>query len=60
MLDIIKGSIRYDISELFTSTITDVIWNGYASGNLASRWAQSKDAINVSIDAFYNKIKDLG
>lgn len=59
MLDIIKGSIRYDISELFNTAITSTIWKGYTSGNLTSMWNQNKKAIDASIDMFYQKISEL-
>ena len=60
MLDIVKGSIYYDRSELFTSVITEAIWNGYISGNITSSWQQNKKAIDTSIQNFYKKISELG
>lgn len=60
MLDIIKGSIRYDVSELFQTAITTTIWKGYTSGNLSSMWSQNKKSIDAAISVFYQKISELG
>lgn len=59
MLDIIKGSIRYDVSELFNTAITSTIWKGYTSGNLSSMWSQNKKSIDAAINVFYQKISEL-
>ena len=60
MLDIVKGSIYYDRSELFTSVITDAVWSGYISGNFTSSWKQNKKPIETAINSFYKKISELG
>ncbi len=54
MLDIIKGSITYEISDIFDLGISSVIWTGYTTGNLASTY----DKYLKSMTAKLNKLID--
>ena len=60
MLDIVKGSIVYDVSEVFGINITDSLWTGYSNNSLASAWAAQSKAINRQITTFNSDIEKLG
>ena len=60
MLDIVKGSIVYDVSEVFGINITDSLWTGYSNNSLASAWATQSKAINRQITTFNSDIEKLG
>ena len=59
MIDLIKGSIRYDLSELYNSDILSVLYNGYEGGNLSSTWASGKKVVGKALEKVYNALKDL-
>ncbi len=60
MLDLIKSTICYDISEVFGIDITSALWNGYSTNSLASTWSSQSRAINKQIAAFNTDIGKLG
>ena len=59
MIDLIKDSIRYDLSELYNSDILSVLYTGYENGNLSSTWASSKKLMGKSFDKVYKAISEL-
>lgn len=50
IIDIIKNSISYEISDIFDLGITAMLWDGYASGNMASTYAKREEAIQKKLD----------
>ena len=60
MLDLIKSTICYDISEVFGIDVTSALWNGYSNGSLASTWSAQSRAIKKQITAFNTDIGKLG
>lgn len=50
IIDMIKGTISYEISEIFGLGVTSVIWNGYNSGNFASTYAKQEKAMQKNLD----------
>ena len=59
IIDLIKDSIRYDLSELYNSDILSVLYTGYENGNLSSTWASSKKLMGKSFDKVYKAISEL-
>ena len=59
MIDLIKNSIRYDLSEIYNSDILSVLYNGYEGGNLSSTWASGKKVVGKALEKVYNALKDL-
>ncbi len=60
MLDIIKSTICYDVSEVFGIDITSALWTGYSTNTLASTWSSQSKAIQKQITAFNVNIGKLG
>ena len=60
MLDTIKSTIFYDISEVFGIDVTTALWNGFSNNALASAWATQSKAINRQLTTFNNDIEKLG
>ncbi len=59
MIDLIKNSIRYDLSEIYNSDILSILYNGYEGGNLSSTWASGKKVVSKALEKVYNTLKDL-
>ena len=57
MLDIIRSSMRYEISQLCNLGVAEVISSAYNSGNLASAYARSEKMINKLREKTF---KDIG
>lgn len=60
MLDIVKSTIFYDLSEVFGIDVTDALWNGYETGSLSSKWQSQSKAIEKQITNFNKTIESLG
>ncbi len=60
MLDIVKATIFYDISEVFGIDITSALWNGYANDALSSAWATQSKAVKRQLATFNDTIDKLG
>lgn len=60
MLDIVKSSIVYDISEVFGIDVTTALWNGYSNNSLASAWATQSKAVKRQLTSFNDTINKLG
>jgi hypothetical protein len=60
MLDIVKATIFYDLSEVFGIEVTEALWNGYSAGSLSSKWQAQSRAIEKQITNFNTTIKALG
>ena len=60
MLDLIKSTICYDISEVFGIDVTSALWNGYSTGTLASTWSGQSKAILKQLTTFNSDIEKLG
>ena len=60
MLDIIKATIFYDLSEVFGIEVTEALWNGYNAGSLSSKWQAQSRAIDKQIATFNTTIEALG
>lgn len=59
MIDIVKDSILYDLSEIYSTDVVDALYNGYVSGNLSSTWAASKRVVTRKLDKIYDDISNL-
>jgi ABC-type glycerol-3-phosphate transport system substrate-binding protein len=59
MLDLIKGTILYDLSEVYSTDIASVLYSGYQTGKLSSSWASSKKIFDKSLTSIYEKISNL-
>lgn len=57
--DMVKSSIRYEISNLFNIGISDILWNAYKSGNYASKIDKSMAGINKKIDRMVASISEM-
>ncbi len=60
MLDLVKSTIVYDISEVFGIDVTTALWTGYSNDALASAWATQSKAVQRQITTFNNSIEKLG
>lgn len=60
MLDIVKATICYDISEVFGIDVTSALWNGYANNSLSSAWATQSKAVKRQLTSFNDTIDKLG
>jgi hypothetical protein len=60
MLDLIKSTICYDISEVFGIDVTSALWNGYSTNSLASTWSAQFRSIDKQIKKFNVDIGKLG
>jgi len=60
MLDLVKSTICYDISEVFGIDVTDALWTGFSNGSLASTWSTQSRAIEKQISNFNIDIGKLG
>ena len=60
MLDLIKSTIVYDISEVFGIDVTTALWNGYSNNSLTSAWATQSKAVQRQITTFNGNIEKLG
>ena len=60
MLDIVKGTIFYDLSEVFGIEVTEALWNGYSTGSLSSKWQAQSRTIEKQIKNFNTTIESLG
>ena len=59
MLDLIKATIFYDISEVFGINVTSALWTGYANNALSSAWTAQSKAITRQIAEFNSTIESL-
>ncbi len=59
ILDLVKASIMYDLSEPYNTDVVSVLHAGYNSGNLSSTWAANKKIIDKKLADLYDKIKEL-
>ena len=60
MLDIIKGSMYYEIADIFVLDVSGVIWESYSSGNLASTYAKFEKMIQNNIDKLVDNLLSAG
>lgn len=60
MLDLIKSTIVYDLSEVYGIDVTDALWTGYSNNSLTSAWATQSKAVKKQITNFNNSIEKLG
>jgi hypothetical protein len=60
MLDIIKGSMYYEISDIFGLGVSDVLWNSYRTGDLASTYAKSEKSMQKKIDKLVESLTEAG
>lgn len=60
MLDLVKSTIVYDISEVFGIDVTSALWNGYTNNAIASAWATQSKAIKRQVTTFNSNIEKLG
>ncbi len=49
MLDLIKSTMVYDLSDMFVSDIPSAIFKGYESGDYASSWEAAKETIDTKL-----------
>lgn len=58
MLDLVRASILYEISNIANMGVGDVINSAYTSGNLASVYAKKESAIAAAIEKFAGNFED--
>ena len=59
MIDVIKDSIRYDLTEIYNGEVPPVVYKGYATGNFASAWKAGERVIQRKLDSIYKDISEL-
>ncbi len=60
MLDLIKGSMYYEIADIFGLGVSDVIWNSYRTGDLASTYAKNEKSMQKKIDKLVDNLLAVG
>jgi ABC-type glycerol-3-phosphate transport system substrate-binding protein len=60
IVDMIKASISYEISDIFDLGITSMLWEGYASGNISSTYAKREAAIQTKLDKLVEDMRNIG
>ncbi len=55
MLDIIRASVRYELSMLCNLGVSDVIINSYNTGNFMSNYAKRETQIATNIEKYFGK-----
>lgn len=59
MLDVIKSTIFYDVSEVFGIDVTSALWTGYTTNSFASTWRSSQISVSKQVKSFNEKITAL-
>jgi ABC-type glycerol-3-phosphate transport system substrate-binding protein len=59
MLDVIKSTIFYDVSEVFGIDVTTALWTGYTTNSFASTWRSSQISVAKQVKSFNEKITAL-
>ncbi|MHB1151351.1 MAG: hypothetical protein ACYCWE_07990 [Eubacteriales bacterium] len=60
IVDLIKSSISYEISDIFDLGITSMLWDGYASGNMSSTYAKKEAGIQKKLDKLIEDLLKTG
>lgn len=60
IVDLIKSSISYEISDIFDLGITSMLWDGYASGNISSAYAKKEAGIQKKLDKLVEDLLKIG
>ncbi len=60
MLDLVKSTICYDISEVFGIDVTSALWTGYTNNSFSSTWASQSKLISKQIKQFNENLDKLG
>lgn len=60
IVDLVKSSISYEISDIFDLGITSMLWDGYASGNMSSTYAKKEAAIQKKLDKLVEDSLKIG
>ena len=55
MLDLIKSTIFYDVSEVFGIDVASSLWTGYSNNSFTSTWASKKIVVSKQV-ADFNEI----
>jgi hypothetical protein len=50
----------YEISDIFGLGVSDVLWNSYRTGDLASTYAKSEKSMQKKIDKLVDNLTDMG
>ena len=56
MLDIVKNSIYYDISDIYDLGVSTVIWQAYTKEDLASVYAKNESKLQNNIEKMLNNL----
>lgn len=59
MLDVVKSTIRYDLSDIYGIAIADTVYSAYTSGSLSSTWKGQKKTIEISLQKLVDEIDKL-
>ncbi len=59
MIDIVKDTILYDLSEIYSTDIATALYNGYLTGNLSSTWASSQRIVSKKLEKIFEDISNL-
>ena len=59
MLDIIRTSVRYEVSQIYDIGISDALWSAWQKGELASTFAKKEKSINKSIEKLLTQVEAL-
>ena len=60
IIDMIKASISYELSDVFDLGITSMLWDGYVSGNISSTYAKKEAAIQTKLDKLVEDMQNIG
>jgi len=59
MLDIVKNSLQYEISDCFSIDIGNMLDTAFKTGNLASEYQKQEKALQKKLDKAYEMILEL-
>ncbi len=59
ILDLIKSTISYEISDIFDLGITSMLWEGYSSGNMSSTFAKKEAGIQKKLDKLVEDLREI-
>ena len=60
MLDVIKSSMLYDLSDVFGLGGNQILWDAFKSGNLSSTYAKKEKTFRKQIDKLLDDLSSIG
>ena len=59
MLDLIKGSLLYELSDLYDLGGSKILWDAYLSENLASTYAKAEGKLETRLQKLIDDLSAL-